>query len=149
MQKKFMIHAIALVLSGMVAAGAANAADQKSSPVTETVVNVQGVQVAIDPSTGRLVAPTDAQRAALSKAMVDRAAAQAPAVRGVGAVPRNETEALTTKRTVQLKNGHTVVGYAVPENLMSTLVAERNPDGSLSIHHAGDTNQVKAVEVTK
>lgn len=149
MQKKVMIRAIGLALSGLLVAGAANAADQKSAPVAETVVSVQGVQVAIDPATGRLVAPTEAQRAALSKAMVDRAAAQAPAARGVRAVPRNETEALATKRTVHLKSGHTVVGYAVPQNLMSTLVVERNADGSLNIHHAGDTNQSKAVEVTK
>jgi hypothetical protein len=149
MQKKVMIRAMGLVMSGLFAAGAANAADQKSAPVAETVVSVQGVQVAIDRATGRLVAPTDAQRAALSKAMLDRAAAQAPAARGIRAVPRNETEALATKRTVHLKNGHTVVGYSVPENLMSSLVAERNADGSLNIHHAGDNNQPKAVEVTK
>jgi hypothetical protein len=155
MQKKVMVQAIGLVLSGLFVAGAANAADQKPVQVAETSVLVQGVQVAIDPATGQLVAPTAAQRAALSAAMVQRAAAsQAPAARGLStadlaAAPRNESEALKTFRTLRLRDGRTAVGMDLPESLMSSLVAERRADGSLDIHHAGDVNPARAVEVTK
>jgi hypothetical protein len=36
----------------------------------------------------------------------------------------------------------------VPESLMSSLVAERRADGSVSIHHQGDSQQA-ATEVTQ
>ena len=149
MQKKVMAQALGLVLSGVFMTGAAQAADQKTSSAPETTVYVQGVQVAIDPATGHLVEPTAAQRTALSNAMAARAAIVAPRSIGTSAIPRNEAEALKTLHTITLKNGHTAVGMQLPENLMSSLVAERAADGSLNIHHEGDNNATKVVEVTK
>lgn len=151
MQKKFTAQAIGLVLAGMFVAGAASAAEKTPAAPAQAAasVNLQGVQVAIDPATGRLMEPTAAQRAALSQAMQQRAQRNAVAPRQPGAAPRNEAEARATLRTVRLNNGRTVVGMDLPEDLMSSLVAERNADGSLSIHHAGDTSAPTAVEVTK
>ncbi|MEO7066131.1 MAG: hypothetical protein ABI114_04430 [Rhodanobacter sp.] len=149
MQKKVMAQVLGLVLAGVFVTGAAQATDQKVTSAPETAVYVQGVQVAIDPATGHLVEPTAAQRTALSKAMAARAAIVAPRSIGTPAVPRNEAEAAATLHTIKLKNGRTAVGMALPENLMSSLVAERRADGSLSIHHQGDDNAAKTVEVTK
>lgn len=153
MRRKFMVQAVGLALSGLLMAGAAYAADQKSPQVAEKSVTVQGVQVAIDPSTGRLVAPDATQRAALSRALLMRPAASSTLSsrlgRGDSAAPADEAAARKTFHTFRLKNGHQAVGMAVPESLMSSLVAERKPDGSLSIHHEGDTNDSSATEVTQ
>lgn len=151
MQNKFTTQAMGLVLAGLLVTVAASAAQKNpAAPVQPAIsVNVQGVQVAIDPATGRLVQPTAAQRAALSRAMQKRAASNAVMPRKIGAAPRNEAEARATLRTVRLRNGRTAVGMDLPENLMSSLFAERKADGSLSIHHAGDTNPSNAAEVTK
>lgn len=153
MHNKIMIQAIGLALSGLLVAGTAIAADQKAPPAAETSVTVQGVQVAIDPVTGRLVAPTAAQRAALSRAMVERSASSRDLRSRAGlsgsAAPADEAAARKTFHTFRLKNGHQAVGMALPENLMSSIVAERRTDGSLNIHHEGDTNDSRATEVTK
>lgn len=149
MQKKVMAQALGLVLASVFVTGAVQAAEQNATPEQETAVYVQGVQVAIDPVTGQLVAPTDAQRTALSKAMAARAARVAPRTLGTPAAPRNEAEALKTLRTIRLRNGRTAVAMELPENLMSSLVAERRADGTLNIHHQGDDNATKTVEVTK
>ena len=149
MLKKSMAQALGLVLAGVFVTGVAQAADQSATTAPEAAVYVQGVQVAIDPATGQLVEPTVAQRTALSRAMATRAAMLAPRSIGTRAAPRNEAEAAATLHTIQLKNGRTAVGMALPENLMSSLVAERRADGTLNIHHQGDDNAAKAVEVTK
>src|SRR3546814_7083925 len=98
-----------------------------------------------------LVAPTAEQRAALSRAMLQQSAGTSRKVGTLGqsAAPRNEAEARATFRTLKLRSGHVAVGMALPENLMSSLVAERRAAGSLSIHHAGDTPSTPAAEVTK
>lgn len=143
-----LAFAVALVTGSAMAADPGAPDQQAGEPATaESTVFFQGVQVAIDPTTGRLVAPTAAQRAALSAAMRKRAAS-APS-RGLSGMPSNEAEALRTLRTHRLRNGRTVVGMKVPESLMVSLVAERRADGSLDIHHAGDSNEAGAVEVTK
>jgi|GEM_PF-567310 len=158
MHKKFMSQAIGLALSGLLVAGAAYAADQKSTDTAEKSVTVQGVQVAIDPATGQLVAPTTAQRAALSRALVEsaassRAAGSRSALGGLAiardAGPADEAAARKTFHTIRLKNGQQAVGMEVPESLMSSIVAERNADGSISIHHEGDTSHAAATEVTQ
>ncbi|WP_449426576.1 post-PEP-CTERM-1 domain-containing protein [Rhodanobacter lindaniclasticus] len=113
-------------------------------------MTVQGVQVAIDPATGQLVAPTAEQRAALSRAMLEQSAA-APAARSArraNAAPRDEAEARQTLHTIRLQNGGHALGMEVPESLMSSLAAERRADGSLSIHHQGESGQA-AAEVTQ
>ncbi len=150
MYKNLVIRTTGLVLAGLFVSVAANAAEPQAAVPADTMVTVQGVQVAIDPATGRLVAPTAAQSEALSRAMIKRAA-QAPARNALGqpAAPRNEAEARATFRTIQLKNGHQAVAMALPENLMSNLVAERRVDGSLDIHHEGDSHSASATEVTK
>lgn len=149
MQKKSMAQALGLVLAGVFVVTAAQATDPGAVSVQEATVYVQGVQVAIDPATGHLVEPTAAQRTALSKAMAARAAIAAPRSIGATAIPRDEIEARKTFRTITLKNGRKAVGMTLPENLMSSVVAERRADGSLSIHHEGDNDSAKTVEVTK
>jgi hypothetical protein len=153
MHSKNMFQAIGLALSGLLVAGTAYAADQKAPQVAEQSVTVQGVQVAIDPATGQLVAPTAAQRAALSRGMLERPSASGNLrSRGIldsSAAPADEAAARKTFHTFRLKNGHEAVGMALPESLMSSIVAERRADGSLNIHHQGDTNASGATEVTK
>lgn len=153
MHNKILIQTIGLALSGLLVAGTAFAADQKAPQTAERSVTVQGVQVAIDPSTGRLVEPTAAQRAALSRSLVGNAGSNnlLDASRGLNssAAPADEAAARKTFRTFTLKNGHQAVGMALPESLMSSVVAERRADGSISIHHEGDTNDSRATEVTK
>ena len=114
-------------------------------------VTVQGVQVAISLN-GRLVAPTEQQRQALSRAMLQQAATASLRAGAIGepAAPRNEAEARATFRTFKLRSGHSAAGMALPENRMNSLVAERRADGSLSIHHAGDVPSApSSTEVTK
>lgn len=150
MDTKWVVRGSGLALAGLIMATAATAAEPQAA-AEATSVTVQGVQVAISPTTGQLVAPTAEQRAALSRAMLQQSASAPPKIGTLGqsAAPRNEVEARATFRTLKLRNGHAAVGMALPENLMSSLVAERRADGSLSIHHAGDTLTPAAVEVTK
>ena len=124
-----LAQALGLVLTGAIAlAGAAHAADApKTAP--QTVV-VQGVQVAIDPSTGRLREPTADERAALSRAFTGSAK-----VSSLSARPQTAADAKSTFRTVSLSNGVRARAVRVPQELTSSVVAERAPDGSLSIHH--------------
>lgn len=149
MNKKWVARGSGLALAGLIIATAATAAEPQTA-AQATSVTVQGVQVAISP-TGQLVAPTPEQRAALSRAMLQQSATvSTKRTLGQPAAPRNEAEARATFHTFKLRNGHAAVGMALPENLMSSLVAERRADGSLSIHHEGDTQSAPAsVEVTK
>lgn len=134
MQKKVMARAIALVLSGLFVAGVACAAEQKPAQPEVSTVNVQGVQVAVDPATGRMVAPTAAQRAALSAAMLKEAnAAPLKTANPLLQRPRNELDALKTLK--RAKTGKYAASMQVPETLMSGLVAETRADGSIAIHH--------------
>lgn len=138
MQKKVMVRAVGLMLSGLLVAGVANAADQSSAAQGQATANVQGVQVAIDPATGRLVAPTAAQRAALSKAMgAQLGSATLRTTRDKSQRPRTEAEALKTLK--RSSTGRYAASMQVPESLMSGLVAERRPDGSIAIHHQDET----------
>lgn len=151
MGRHWVICGSGLALAGLLLATSAVAAEPPAD-AQATSVTVQGVQVAISPTTGQLVAPSAEQRAALSRAMLQQSAnaSRRSAVLGEAPQPRNEAEARATFRTIKLRNGRTAVGMELPENLMSTLVAERRADGSLSIHHAGDVpTAAAAVEVTK
>ncbi|MEO7073153.1 MAG: hypothetical protein ABI300_09450 [Rhodanobacter sp.] len=149
MDTKWVMRGSALALAGLFMATTAQAVEP--SAATQEQVTVQGVQVAIDPATGQLVAPTAAQRAALSRAMLQRANNQPRTLDTLGqpAAPRTEAEARATFRAIRLKSGHQAVGMALPESLMSSLVAERRADGSLSIHHAGDVPAPATSQVTK
>lgn len=150
MDTKWVVRGSGLALAGLIMATAATATEPQTA-AQKTSVTVQGVQVAISPTTGQLVAPTAEQRAALSRAMLQQSAGTSPKIGALGqsAAPRNEAEARATFRTLKLRSGHAAVSMALPENLMSSLVAERRADGSLSIHHAGDTPSTPATEVTK
>lgn len=132
MGKKVMARAIGLVLSGALVAGAASAAGQEPAQSGTATVTVQGVEVAIDPATGRLVAPTAAQRAALSAAMLEQAHAQR-AAGGMALRPLDEAAAARTLR--RPTSGRYAAYMQVPETLVTSLVAETRPDGSVTIRH--------------
>ena len=147
MISRAMAQAFGLVLTGVFAfAGAVQAADQAVSTAPQTVM-VQGVQVAIDPATGRLREPTAAERAALAKAFQ----VQQDKVSALSAQPHTAADARSTYRTVNLANGVSAQAVRVPQELMSRIVAERNADGSVSIHHDdhGVHAAPKAPEVTR
>jgi hypothetical protein len=129
-----LAQALGLVLTGAIAlASTANAAETpKTTPQAETQnVFVQGVQVAIDPSTGRLREPTADERAALSKAFQVKASK----VSSLTSAPRTAADSKATFRTVSLGNGVRAKAVRVPQELMSSVVAQRAPDGTLTIHH--------------
>jgi len=147
MTSRARAQAFGLVLTGVFTlAGAAHAADQAITAAPQTVM-VQGVQVAIDPATGRLREPTAAERAALSRAFE----VQQSKVSSLSAQPRTAADAVSTFRTVNLANGVRAQAVRVPQELMSSVVAERNADGSVSIHHDdhGVHAAPKAPEVTR
>ncbi|TCV92299.1 hypothetical protein EC912_1074 [Luteibacter rhizovicinus] len=146
MTSRSLAQAAGLVLTGIfTVAGSAYAADTPQA--AQQTVTLQGVQVAIDPATGRLREPTAAERAALSQAIGAKALQQSAFV----GQPLNEVEARSTFKKVQFRNGATATSVKVPASLMSSVVAERLPDGSLAIHHDdGQTpSSSKAPEVTR
>lgn len=148
MYSRTLAQAVGLVLTGVFTlATAAQAAEAPKNAAPQTVV-VQGVQVAIDPATGRLREPTAEERAALSKAFGTQ---NATASRLTAGQPRTAAEAKTTFRSVSLGNGVRAKAVRVPQELMSSVVAERQPDGSLSVHHDDHGVQAapKAPEVVK
>jgi len=140
MKKKVMTTAIGLVLSSLFVVGAANAVEQKpAQPAETTNVMVQGVQVAIDPATGRLVAPTAEQRAALSAALTRNAAAsRANALNTRGHATRwqrPQTDADAAKTLRRPTSGKYAAVMQLPESMVSNLVAEIKDDGSVAIGH--------------
>ena len=148
MYSRTLAQAVGLVLTGVFTlAAAVHAAEAPKSDAPQTVV-VQGVQVAIDPSTGRLREPTAEERAALSKAFGTQGVTASKLSVGQ---PRTAAEAKSTFRTVSLGNGIHAKAVRVPQELMSSVVAERQPDGTLSVHHddAGVQPAPKAPEVVK
>jgi hypothetical protein len=149
MYSRTLAQAVGLVLTGaFTLATAVHAADAPKADAPQTVV-VQGVQVAIDPSTGRLREPTAEERAALARAFAAPNATAASKL-AVGQ-PRTAAEAKSTFRSVSLGNGVRAKAVRVPQELMSSVVAERMPDGTLSIHHDDHGAQAapKAPEVSK
>ncbi|WP_199098551.1 hypothetical protein [Dyella sp. ASV21] len=157
MRKTLKIQTAGLSLAAVLLAGVlpAYAAGQDSA-AAQTTVSVQGVQVAIDAATGRLREPTAAERAALSKALVQQAALNRSAQQSVNSTdfvrPLTEQDAKATLRTLRLKSGVEVTAVDVPESLVSSLVAEKQADGSVVIHHQGDEaahGKAKAQEVTE
>jgi acyl-CoA thioesterase FadM len=148
MYSRTLAQAAGLVLTGVFTlATAVHAAEAPKTAAPQTVV-VQGVQVAIDPATGRLREPTAEERAALSKAFGAQSVSAAKLSAGQ---PRTAAEAKSTFRSVSLDNGVRAKAVRVPQELMSSVVAERQPDGSLSIHHDDHGVQAapKAPEVVK
>jgi len=147
--QRFLGHAC-VVIAGTLACGSVMASQSLKHAArpaaTQSTVVFQGVQVAIDPATGHLRAPSDAERKALTQAMQQRQAAAAVMPRAAGQRPRTAAEALVTLK----RNAHGRVGMSmqVPDNQFEYLTAERKSDGRLAIHHQGDA-QAAAVEVTQ
>jgi hypothetical protein len=133
MTSRTLAQALGLVLTGMfTVAGAAYAADTPSTQATPKATTGQAMQVvAIDPATGKLRAPTAAEQAAYSRAAQARQS-RAAALTGQ---PRTNADAVKTARTVNLRGGGKATGMRLPQERMSSVVATRAADGSLSIHH--------------
>ena len=145
MQKKLM-GAVAVAAVATLAAGAAMAGPpaSKMSQARQATVVQPGVQAAIDPATGRLRAPTAAERQALGNARPDSRSTGSVA----GQRPRNESEALSTLKVN--RKGRIHMSVQVPENQFNYLTAQRNADGSISIRHEGDADHDAAPqEVTQ
>ncbi|TWT20193.1 hypothetical protein FQY83_10655 [Luteimonas marina] len=107
--------------------------DGAASPDEAMPVTYHGVQVFVDPATGKLQAPSAAQRQALGKVMQqDRAAALARR-------PRDEIAARSTLRTS--RTGQVAALVQVPDSHFSHLVAERQADGSIRINHGNEPEQ--------
>jgi hypothetical protein len=149
MTSRTLAQAIGLVLTGIfTVAGAVHAAETPAIQATPQVRAVQaGQQVAIDPATGKIRAPTDAERAAYSKAFQ----ARQNRVTSLSTQPRTNADAVKTARKVTLQSGAKATGMRLPQERMSSVVATRAADGSISIHHDDHGAQVapKAPEVTR
>lgn len=146
MQKKLTGAVAMAAVATLAASGAAMAGPpaSKMSRTSQATVAQQGVQVAIDPATGRLRAPTAAERQALSSDLRNTRSAGSVA----GQRPRNESEALSTLRVS--RKGRIGMSVQVPENQFNYLTAQRNADGSISIRHEGDADHgVAAQEVAQ
>ena len=131
MRKKLRTMVAMAAVATLAASGAATAAQPMSKAKPSTVA-YQGVQVAIDPATGRLRAPTTAERQALSNAILRDQAARPAA----GQRPRTESEALSTLKIN--RKGRLGMSMQVPDSQFNYLTAERNADGTISIRHEGD-----------
>lgn len=138
---------IGLVLTGMFTVGAVHATDTPSTQKAPRAIAAQGVQVAIDPATGKLREPTAAERAAYSKAF------QARQSRGtsLSTQPRTNADAMKTIRQINTRSGAHATGMRLPQERMSSVVAARAADGSVSIHHDDHGAQAapKVPEVTR
>ncbi|GAA3934249.1 post-PEP-CTERM-1 domain-containing protein [Luteimonas lutimaris] len=137
MQKKLMGAVAVAAVATLAASGAAMAAQPVSKAKPTTVV-YQGVQVAIDPATGRLRAPNAVERRALSQALVRN---QANSVR-----PLDETQARATFK----RNRRTgMMSMQVPETQVSYLTAHRTDDGKIEVGHEDiAVDGAQATEVT-
>ncbi|MFC3714851.1 post-PEP-CTERM-1 domain-containing protein [Luteimonas soli] len=147
MQKKLMGAVAVAAVAALAASSAAMAGPpaSKGSKARQATVVQPGVQVAIDPATGRVRAPTAAERQALANTRMTSS-------RSTGSVagqrPRNESEALSTLRVH--RKGRINMSVQVPENQFNYLTAQRNADGSISIRHEGDADHDAAPqEVTQ
>lgn len=148
MNSPTLAQAVGLVLTGMLMAGAVQAADTPSNQATPKVRSVQaGQQVAIDPVTGKIRAPTDAERAAYSEAFQARQSR----VSSFATQPRTNADAKQTIRKVNLQSGAKATGMRLPQERMSSVVATRAADGSISIHHEDNGAPIapKAPEATR
>lgn len=146
MQKKLMGAVAVAAVATLAASSAAMAGPpaSKMSKARQATVVQPGLQVAIDPVTGHVRAPTAAERQAFGNAH----ATSQPAGSVAGQRPRNESEALSTLRVN--KRGPLGRSLQVPESQFNYLTAERNADGSISIRHEGDADHDAAPqEVTQ
>lgn len=118
---------IAALLAGLTLGFAAQAAEPAAQADTNAYYN--GVTVAIDPATGRLRQPTNAEIVALRASVQKNVVARGTA----SSMPRTEADAVKTIR--KLADGSVIA--TVPESLMSNVVAVKQADGSIKIQHVG------------
>ena len=140
MHEKTVIQAIGLSLAVMSLSAIVPvwAAEQEAGTVA-----VQGVQVAIDPVSGQVVAPSDAQRQALSAAM--RSQPSRLSAKSVQQRPKTDAEAARTLK--RSSTGRYSAVMQLPESLSNSLVAEKQADGSIAIHHQGEGTPAAPSEV--
>ena len=117
-----------VLLAGLTLACGAQAGESAQEDVG---LYFNGVKVAIDPATGRLRQPTAAEIKALRASVK-----QMPTARGK-AMPATRADAQRTVR--KLPDGS--VTAQVSEDMMNTVVATRQADGSIRISHEGDAHQ--------
>jgi hypothetical protein len=143
--KPILIAALAsVVISGSAVAGQLTTPAKTAPVATTTAAAAQsGVQAAIDPATGRLRAPTDADRAALSNVSVP----VNPNNTAFNSLPKDEAAAAATLRLNPSKGIEATM--QVPQSLFSNLVVERQADGTLKIHHEGDDASTATPEATQ
>ena len=149
MQNKLKGAVAAAAVAALATAGAATAAppSAKAKAAGSSSVAYHGVQVAIDPATGRMRTPSAADRQALSE-VIRRDQARAASMRSVaGQRPRTESEALSTLRIN--KKGRTSMAMQVPDSQFNYLTATRDADGKISIRHQGDDEATAPQEVTR
>lgn len=115
-----------VLLAGLTLACSAQAGESAQQEDVDLYFN--GVKVAIDPATGRLRQPTPAEIKAL-RATVQ----QMPTARGK-AMPATRADAQRTLR----KRADGTVRAQVSEDMMLSLEATRQADGTIKITHAGD-----------
>lgn len=103
------------------------AASAAEPPAAQTTISTSsGMKVGIDPATGKLRPLTAAESRKLDLS--------SSRTRGQHVV--TQQQALASKR--QLRGGGTAM--KLPTELMSTVTATTNADGTVSIHHAGDVS---------
>jgi hypothetical protein len=134
MQKKVLVQAAALVLTGLVASAAIATESKQAQPVEGAS---SSLQVAfIDPVTKKLRAATPEEAARFARSLDATRALQAQLPNTSGR-PRNEAESQRTARTVRV-NGHTMVVVDTPETEFNHLVGMVDANGNLVGAHSID-----------
>lgn len=115
-----------VLLAGLTLAGGAQAGDAAQ----DADMYFNGIKVAIDPATGRLRQPTPEEATAL------RASVRLmPSARGKGkTMPATRADA---QRTIR-KAADGSISAQVSEDMLLSVEATRQADGSIKVTHAGD-----------
>lgn len=122
-----------LLAAGFTLASTAYAAEPTQA---DTTLYFNGVKIAIDPATGRLRPPTAAESAALRASVT-----KMPTQRSKGkAMPKTRAEANRTIR--KMRDGSVMA--TVSEDMMSTVVATRQADGTIRVQHEGEATTQEA-----
>lgn len=147
MQKKLMGVVAAAAVTALATGGVAMAAPPMAKAKQQATVAYHGVQVAIDPATGRMRTPTAADRQALREA-IQRDQARSRATGYVaGQRPRTDSEALSTLKVS--KKGRIGMAMQVPESQFNYLTATQDADGRVHVRHEGDSEAAAPQEVTR
>ena len=126
------VTASMVLLAGLTLACGAQAGESAQEDVD---LYFNGVKVAIDPATGRLRQPTPEEIKALRATV-----RQMPASRGSKAMPATRAEAQRTLR----KRADGTMKAQVAEDMMLSVEATRQADGSIKITHTGDAAHQEA-----